>query len=210
VLTSIAKPDGSTVGSNEVIATIDTEAKGAAARRRAQTSPLPSKPLRSRGCGGRSVRRTDRIAGGAQAGRGEQGRAHRDQGSGRGGRITKEDVLKRVLRRLRTHPAPVTPISAAAPASARRCRRPWTSIACWAIGPSSAWRCRACASACRAAGAVAITAAILTTFNEVNMQPVIELRKKYQERFEKEHGVRLGFMSFFVKASVHALKKFPW
>jgi 2-oxoglutarate dehydrogenase E2 component (dihydrolipoamide succinyltransferase) len=53
------------------------------------------------------------------------------------------------------------------------------------------------------------TAAILTTFNEVNMQPVMELRKKYQERFEKEHGVRLGFMSFFVKAAVHALKKFP-
>jgi 2-oxoglutarate dehydrogenase E2 component (dihydrolipoamide succinyltransferase) len=53
------------------------------------------------------------------------------------------------------------------------------------------------------------TAAILTTFNEVNMQPVIELRKKYQERFEKEHGVRLGFMSFFVKASVHALRKYP-
>jgi 2-oxoglutarate dehydrogenase E2 component (dihydrolipoamide succinyltransferase) len=53
------------------------------------------------------------------------------------------------------------------------------------------------------------TAAILTTFNEVNMQPVMELRKKYQERFEKDHGVRLGFMSFFVKASVHALKKYP-
>ncbi len=53
------------------------------------------------------------------------------------------------------------------------------------------------------------TAAILTTFNEVNMQPVIELRKRYQERFEKEHGVKLGFMSFFVKAAVHALKKYP-
>ena len=53
------------------------------------------------------------------------------------------------------------------------------------------------------------TAAILTTFNEVNMQPVMDLRKKYQDRFEKEHGVRLGFMSFFVKASVAALKKFP-
>jgi 2-oxoglutarate dehydrogenase E2 component (dihydrolipoamide succinyltransferase) len=52
-------------------------------------------------------------------------------------------------------------------------------------------------------------AAILTTFNEVNMAPVIELRKKYGERFEKEHGVRLGFMSFFVKAVVHALKKYP-
>src|SRR5438270_10830240 len=53
------------------------------------------------------------------------------------------------------------------------------------------------------------TGAILTTFNEVNMAQVIELRNKYQERFEKEHGVRLGFMSFFVKASVHALKRYP-
>jgi 2-oxoglutarate dehydrogenase E2 component (dihydrolipoamide succinyltransferase) len=53
------------------------------------------------------------------------------------------------------------------------------------------------------------SAAILTTFNEVNMQPVVEMRKKYQERFEKEHGVRLGFMSFFIKAAVHALKRFP-
>jgi 2-oxoglutarate dehydrogenase E2 component (dihydrolipoamide succinyltransferase) len=53
------------------------------------------------------------------------------------------------------------------------------------------------------------TAAILTTFNEVNMAPVMEMRKKYQERFEKEHGARLGFMSFFVKAAVHALKKYP-
>jgi 2-oxoglutarate dehydrogenase E2 component (dihydrolipoamide succinyltransferase) len=53
------------------------------------------------------------------------------------------------------------------------------------------------------------TNAILTTFNEINMQPVMDLRKKYQDRFEKDHGVRLGFMSFFVKAAVHALKKFP-
>ncbi|MFN8839366.1 MAG: 2-oxoglutarate dehydrogenase complex dihydrolipoyllysine-residue succinyltransferase, partial [Burkholderiales bacterium] len=53
------------------------------------------------------------------------------------------------------------------------------------------------------------TNAILTTFNEVNMQPVMDLRKKYQDRFEKEHGTRLGFMSFFVKAAVHALKKYP-
>jgi 2-oxoglutarate dehydrogenase E2 component (dihydrolipoamide succinyltransferase) len=53
------------------------------------------------------------------------------------------------------------------------------------------------------------TAAILTTFNEVNMAPVIDLRNKYKEKFEKEHGVKLGFMSFFVKAAVHALKKYP-
>ena len=53
------------------------------------------------------------------------------------------------------------------------------------------------------------TAAILTTFNEVNMQPVMEMRAKYKDKFEKEHGVKLGFMSFFVKAAVHALKKYP-
>jgi 2-oxoglutarate dehydrogenase E2 component (dihydrolipoamide succinyltransferase) len=53
------------------------------------------------------------------------------------------------------------------------------------------------------------TNAILTTFNEVNMAPVMEMRKKFQDKFEKEHGVKLGFMSFFVKAAVHALKKFP-
>jgi 2-oxoglutarate dehydrogenase E2 component (dihydrolipoamide succinyltransferase) len=53
------------------------------------------------------------------------------------------------------------------------------------------------------------TAAILTTFNEVNMQPVMDLRNKYKDRFEKEHGVKLGFMSFFVKAAVAALKKYP-
>jgi len=53
------------------------------------------------------------------------------------------------------------------------------------------------------------TAAILTTFNEVNMGPVIELRNRYKERFEKDHGVKLGFMSFFVKAAVHALRKYP-
>jgi len=53
------------------------------------------------------------------------------------------------------------------------------------------------------------TAAILTTFNEVNMQPILDMRKKYQERFEKEHGVKLGFMSFFVKAVVAALKRYP-
>src|SRR4029077_10608891 len=53
------------------------------------------------------------------------------------------------------------------------------------------------------------TATNLTRFNEVNMAPVMEMRKKYQERFEKEHGTRLGFMSFFVKAAVHALKRYP-
>ena len=53
------------------------------------------------------------------------------------------------------------------------------------------------------------TNAILTSFNEVNMAPVIEMRKRFQEKFEKEHGVKLGFMSFFVKAAVAAAKRYP-
>ena len=95
--------------------------------------------------------------------------------------------------------APASRAAAAArcPAPPRRSRR------ASATGPSSACRCRGCARASPSACVQSqSTAAILTTFNEVNMQPVIELRKRYKERFEKEHGVKLGFMRFFVKAAV--------
>jgi 2-oxoglutarate dehydrogenase E2 component (dihydrolipoamide succinyltransferase) len=112
-------------------------------------------------------------------------------GTGRGGRATKATSprrSKRVRNRLR-HPRK------------RRRRRPLRSRPLrrrpprWVLGPSSACPCRDCASASPTPRAVASTAAILTTFNEVNMQPVIELRNRYKERFEKEHGVKLGFMA---------------
>jgi 2-oxoglutarate dehydrogenase E2 component (dihydrolipoamide succinyltransferase) len=117
-------------------------------------------------------------------------------GTGRGGRITKEDVAAQLGQ-----PAAARPAIAPPPVDIGQVLgdRPEQRV------PMSRLRQRVAERLVQSQS----TAAILTTFNEVNMQPVMELRKKYQERFEKEHGVRLGFMSFFVKASVHALKKFP-
>ncbi len=133
-------------------------------------------------------------------------------GSGRDGRITKGDALAAAARPA----APIAPASTAAiptgvptaslpavPAPLDPARmiegRPEQRV------PMSRLRQRVAERLLQSQA----TNAILTTFNEVNMQPVMDLRKKYQDRFEKEHGTRLGFMSFFVKAAVHALKKFP-
>ncbi len=130
--------------------------------------------------------------------------ARKLSGSGRGGRILKEDVLKQIDA---TEPAPATPtpkLKPAAPASAVLSsppagERPEKRV------PMTRLRKRIAERLVEAQQ----TAAILTTFNEVNMQPVMELRARHRERFEKEHGVRLGFMSFFVKATVEALRHFP-
>jgi 2-oxoglutarate dehydrogenase E2 component (dihydrolipoamide succinyltransferase) len=124
------------------------------------------------------------------------------QGSGRDGRVTKADVLRPAV-------APAAP--AAAPATALRQPPAPVNVDRLLAGrpeqrvPMSRLRQRVAERLVQSQS----TAAILTTFNEVNMAPVMELRKRYQERFEKEHGTRLGFMSFFVKAAVHALKKYP-
>ena len=119
-------------------------------------------------------------------------------GTGRDGRVTKGDVLEQAARVPAAKPdlqQPPPPVNIDALLSGRPEQRV----------PMSRLRQRVAERLVQSQH----TAAILTTFNEVNMAPVIELRKKYQERFEKEHGVRLGFMSFFVKASVHALKRYP-
>jgi 2-oxoglutarate dehydrogenase E2 component (dihydrolipoamide succinyltransferase) len=124
-------------------------------------------------------------------------------GSGRGGRVTKGDVLGAKSPPTPEAPAAVKPSlpQPPAPVSVEQilADRPEQRV------PMSRLRARIAERLVQSQS----TAAILTTFNEVNMQPVMDLRKKYQERFEKEHGVRMGFMSFFVKASVHALKKYP-
>jgi 2-oxoglutarate dehydrogenase E2 component (dihydrolipoamide succinyltransferase) len=117
-------------------------------------------------------------------------------GSGRGGRVTKADVLAAAP----VAPRPtLTPVPAPVNVDQILSGRPEQRV------PMSRLRARIAERLVQSQS----TAAILTTFNEVNMQPVMDLRRKYQERFEKEHGVKLGFMSFFVKASVHALKKYP-
>jgi len=126
-------------------------------------------------------------------------------GTGRGGRVTKEDVMHAVAGGAQ----PAARAAATAPAPQRA---PTPPVDLGALGerpeqrvPMSRLRARIAERLVQSQH----TAAMLTTFNEVNMQPVIDLRKKYQDRFEKEHGVKLGFMSFFVKAVVHALRKYP-
>jgi 2-oxoglutarate dehydrogenase E2 component (dihydrolipoamide succinyltransferase) len=122
------------------------------------------------------------------------------QGTGRDGRVTKGDVLAQPEKSslpiqkatLQQPPAPVNVDQLLAGRAEQRV-------------PMSRLRQRVAERLLQSQS----SAAILTTFNEVNMQPVIDMRKRYQERFEKEHGAKLGFMSFFVKAVVHALKKYP-
>ena len=142
------------------------------------------------------------------------------QGTGKGGRVTKGDVLE-VLNAPATSPAPAgrtaapaaapTPVpaarpaapaalpSVAAPISAQYGDRPEQRV------PMSRLRARIAERLVQSQS----TNAILTTFNEVNMAPVMDMRKRFQEKFEKEHGVKIGFMSFFVKAAVAALKRYP-
>jgi len=204
VIVKIVKGNGETVASGEVIAHLDTEAKAAVAvpaavKPAAATAPAPAatatampsarKLMAEKGIGAADV-----------------------QGSGRGGRILKEDVSGGVKAAPVSSPAPVAVLPA--PTFAAKPSLPQPSVvnadAIVADRPEQ----RVPMSRLRARVAERLlqsqaTNAILTTFNEVNMAPVMEMRKKYQEKFEKEHGVKLGFMSFFVKAAVAALKKYP-
>ena len=130
-------------------------------------------------------------------------------GTGKDGRVTKGDVLAAVAAP-KVAVAPSLPAKAAAPLLPQ-VAAPANSLAEQLSGrpeqrvPMSRLRARVAERLLQSQS----TNAILTTFNEINMAPVMDMRKRMQDRFEKEHGVKLGFMSFFVKAAVHALKKFP-
>jgi 2-oxoglutarate dehydrogenase E2 component (dihydrolipoamide succinyltransferase) len=124
-------------------------------------------------------------------------------GSGKDGRVTKGDVLAAVAGGAK---------SAAIPTGVPTSSLPQVSAPAPNLGDRPEQRVPMTRLRARVAERLLqsqATNAILTTFNEVNMAPVMEMRKKFQEKFEKEHGVKLGFMSFFVKAAVHALKKYP-
>jgi len=213
VLVEVLKGNGSTVASNEVIAILDTEAKADAG------TPVAAAPAPVAAAAPATATATATAAKAVASGEGavalpaarkmmaERGLAADDvPGTGRGGRVTKGDVLAAAEAKAQAAPVPA-PAAPAAPAprapvvamSASLGNRPEQRV------PMSRLRQRVAERLVQSQS----TAAILTTFNEVNMQPVIELRNRYKDRFEKEHGVKLGFMGFFVKAAVHALKKFP-
>ena len=187
VLVKILKNSRDPVTSGDVIAQIDTEAKAAAA-------PLPEKKSPPE-----KTKTAPPVMPAAQKIAAEQGiDTSKVLGTGRDARVTKGDVLGQAARVAAAKPVlqqPPPPVNIDELLSGRPDQRV----------PMSRLRQRVAERLVQSQH----TGAILTTFNEVNMAQVIELRNKYQERFEKEHGVRLGFMSFFVKASVHALKRYP-
>ena len=194
VIVKILKPDGSSVTSGDIIAVIDTEAKGAApAPAAAASAPATAAAPAVEKLPASSAPAMSPAAAKIAA---ENNLTAADvSGTGRGGRITKEDVVNKTA-------APAAPVAA----------KPAAAVVNLPVGdrteqrvPMSRLRARIAERLLQSQA----TAAILTTFNEVNMAPIIDMRNKYKDKFEKEHGVKLGFMSFFVKAAVHALKKFP-
>ncbi|AIO66077.1 2-oxoglutarate dehydrogenase complex dihydrolipoyllysine-residue succinyltransferase [Burkholderia oklahomensis] len=211
VLAQVLQNDGDTVVADQLIATIDTEAKAGAAAAAAgaaevQPAAAPAPAAQPAAAAASSAASASPAASKLMA---EKGLAAGDvAGSGRDGRITKGDVLS----------AGGAPKAAPAAAPAKAAAKPAlpevkvpASATTWLNDrpeqrvPMSRLRARIAERLLESQQ----TNAILTTFNEVNMQPVMDLRAKYKDKFEKEHGVKLGFMSFFVKAAVHALKKFP-
>ncbi len=185
VLVKIVKNGGDSVTSGEVIATIDTEAKAAAGAPAAAAAPAaapaaaaPAAAVSAASPSARKILDEKGIAAGDVA------------GSGRGGRVTKEDAVAAQPKAA----AAAAPAVAVATGDRAEQRVPMTRL-----------RARIAERLIQSKN----ENAILTTFNEVNMAPVMALRKQYADKFEKAHGVRLGFMGFFVKAAVAALKKFP-
>ena len=230
VLAEIRKGDGATVAGQEVIAVLDSDAAAATVAKPAAAAPPTATPTpppaapptaaptpataaapptaspasaataQSAGTALPAARKMMADAGMSPA---------EVQGTGRGGRITKGDVAAAIAApkaetpapaaRAPATPPPVPPRTSGVPAAVALSQRPEQRV------PMSRLRQRVAERLVQSQS----TAAILTTFNEVNMQAVIELRNRYKDKFEKEYGVKLGFMGFFVKAAVHALKKFP-
>ncbi|MFQ1062293.1 2-oxoglutarate dehydrogenase complex dihydrolipoyllysine-residue succinyltransferase [Bordetella trematum] len=193
VLAEIVKEDGATVTSGELIARIDTAAKAAAAPA-AAAEPAAAAPAAAAAA---APAATSNAAAGVASPAASKILAEKGvdaasvAGTGRDGRVTKADAMS----------ASAAPKAAApvAPPTLSLDGRPEQRV------PMSRLRARVAERLLQSQQ----ENAILTTFNEVNMQAVIDLRNKYKEKFEKEHGVKLGFMSFFVKAAVAALKKYP-
>ncbi len=212
VLAELVVANGGTVTSDQVIAKIDSEGKaGAAAPAPAAAAPAAAAAAPAAAASSDSNSKAGvAMPAAAKLMADNQLSAGSVAGSGKDGRVTKGDVLGALEGGAK--PAAVTaPVAAptapaakplpavAAPTAANLGDRPEQRV------PMSRLRARIAERLLQSQS----TNAILTTFNEVNMAPVMELRKKFQDSFTKEHGTKLGFMSFFVKAAVHALKKYP-
>ncbi|RTQ37169.1 2-oxoglutarate dehydrogenase complex dihydrolipoyllysine-residue succinyltransferase [Variovorax sp. NFACC27] len=213
VLAEIVQPDGATVVADQLIAKIDTEGKAGAAAPAAApaaAAPAPAAAPAAAAAAATGGSKADVAMPAAAKLLADNNLKTGDvAGTGKDGRVTKGDVLAAVASGAKPA-APAATIAApaakpalpqvAAPTSAPDLgERPEQRV------PMSRLRARIAERLLQSQS----TNAILTTFNEVNMAPVMELRKRFQDNFTKEHGVKLGFMSFFVKAAVHALKKYP-
>jgi 2-oxoglutarate dehydrogenase E2 component (dihydrolipoamide succinyltransferase) len=202
VITQIVKPDGSTVGSGEIIAVIDTEAKaGAAPSQAAVIAPVVSAAAAVVSKGDIAMPAAAKMLADNNM------TASQVTGTGKDGRVTKGDVIGSLAKPVVAPVAIPTAVPKAALATVAASLNPAALLEGRAEQrvPMSRLRQRVAERLLQSQA----TNAILTTFNEVNMQPVMDMRKRYQEKFEKEHGARLGFMSFFVKAAVAALKRYP-
>jgi len=208
VLAELMVADGGTVVSDQLIARIDTEATvGApapAAAAAAVTGAAPAAVAPAADKSGVAMPAAAKLMADHNLAAGSVA------GSGKDGRVTKGDVLAAVATpkasaaplaaAVAAPPAVAKPLPAvAAPTLQRLGDRPEQRV------PMSRLRARIAERLVQSQS----TNAILTTFNEVNMAPIMDMRKKFQDKFEKEHGIKLGFMSFFVKAAVAALKKYP-
>ncbi|ANH72282.1 2-oxoglutarate dehydrogenase complex dihydrolipoyllysine-residue succinyltransferase [Ralstonia insidiosa] len=209
VLAEVLVADGATVTSEQLLAKIDTEGKaGAAAPAAAAPAPAAAAPAPVAAAPAAAATGGVAMPSAAKLMAENNLSAGQVAGTGRDGRITKGDVLGAVAGGAK--PAAAT---AAAPQAARPALQQVAApVDFAALGdrpeervPMSRLRARIAERLVQSQS----TNAILTTFNEVNMKPVMDLRAKFKDQFEKTHGVKLGFMSFFVKAAVHALKKYP-
>ena len=204
VLVELVVGDGATVVAEQLIARIDTEAKvsvgvPAAAQVTSAVTPVAATAVVG-SMAGVAMPAAAKLMADRQLAAGSV------SGSGKDGRITKGDVLAAAAW------APKLPVVAAMPTQVAATSLPQVAVPTVSLGerpeqrvPMSRLRARVAERLLQSQS----SNAILTTFNEVNMAPVMEMRKRFQDKFEKEHGVKIGFMSFFVKAAVHALKKYP-
>ncbi|MEY3146638.1 MAG: Dihydrolipoyllysine-residue succinyltransferase component of 2-oxoglutarate dehydrogenase complex [Pseudomonadota bacterium] len=204
VLCELLVGDGATVMAEQLIARIDTQghAVGAAAGATAALKAAPpAAPMAGVAMPAAAKLMADKqLAAGSVA------------GTGRDGRITKGDVLSAAAAVQSAPPELPAAVQALPDASFGVALLPEVAMPPVALAERPEQRVPMSRLRARVAQRLLLSQtsnAILTTFNEVNMAPVMEMRKRFQEKFEKEHGVKIGFMSFFVKAAVHALKKYP-